>query len=417
VNAAEINYTLLAKVARDAGAKTGDFCVVHSLRTRLTVFAIVGDSGNSRGAEGSLALLQRLGYPVKNGKSGGEEAKNIVVRYFPGTNPDRRFFFTQAELEAAVRPLGLDTDFSTCHPGDAGRMVLAAIATSTIERVLPFVPLRRKETAPLSPNRLIQLDCPDTTSVRLIQQRLRDLGYTQRNKAGLVVPLAVDGGYGSHTADAVELFQMRHTTLNGQPMEVDGVVGSETWGALFGRDTVPVSLLHSDVPLLAKVLEIARAEIGTLEIPPGSNRGKRVEEYQRGVGIGPGDPWCVAFVYFCFASATSHLGAKNPVLVKKCRTGSVLAMWNQARANGVPTVTRDEAMADPSRVKPGMVFILSTGGGQGHTGLVSRVVGNRLETIEGNTNDGGSREGIGVFRRNGRSLSGINRGYIDFSAV
>jgi hypothetical protein len=50
----------------------------------------------------------------------------------------------------------------------------------------------------------------------------------------------------------------------------------------------------------------------------------------------------------------------------------------------------------------------------GHAGLVSRVVGNRMETIEGNTNDGGSREGIGVFRRSGRTLQSINRGFIEF---
>jgi hypothetical protein len=61
-----------------------------------------------------------------------------------------------------------------------------------------------------------------------------------------------------------------------------------------------------------------------------------------------------------------------------------------------------------------MVFVISTGGGMGHAGLFSRVVGNRMETIEGNTNDGGSREGIGVFRRSGRTLQSINRGFIEF---
>ncbi|MDD5199089.1 MAG: peptidoglycan-binding protein [Terrimicrobiaceae bacterium] len=429
VNAAEINYTLLAKAARDAGVKLGDFCVVHSLRTRLTVYAIVGDSGNSSGAEGSLALLQRLGYAVTNGKSGGEDARNIVVRYFAGTNPERRFFFSQAELEAAARPLDLDADFTSFHPGDPGTLVLAAIAASApvtagavsgaaslVERVLPFVPLRRNETALAYPNHLIRLDSADTAAVRLIQQRLRNLGYTERTDAGAVVPLNVDGGFGSNTADAVELFQMRHTTLNGDPLEVDGIVGSETWGALFGRDTVHASPAAPDEPLLAKVLEVAAGEIGTMEKPPGSNRGERVEMYQRGVGIGPGDPWCAAFVYYCFATAAKSLGAKNPLLEKACRTGCVLTLWNLARANGVPTITRDEALDDPSRVKPGMIFILSTGGGQGHTGLVARVSGNRVETIEGNTNDGGSREGIGVFRRTGRSVASINRGYIAFAS-
>ena len=42
----------------------GDFVVVHSMRTKQTVYGIVGDSGHSSGAEGSLALLQGLGYPL-----------------------------------------------------------------------------------------------------------------------------------------------------------------------------------------------------------------------------------------------------------------------------------------------------------------------------------------------------------------
>src|SRR5882724_4806618 len=112
VNAAEINYTLLATTAKKAGVKLGDFCAVHSLRTGFTVYAIVGDTGNSKGREGSLALLQRLGYKVKNGKSGGEDEDNIVVRYFAGTNPNRLFFFHQTELETKAQSLDLDTDFS-----------------------------------------------------------------------------------------------------------------------------------------------------------------------------------------------------------------------------------------------------------------------------------------------------------------
>lgn len=130
VNAAEINYTLLATAAKKAGVRLGDFCTVHSLRTRLTVYAIVGDSGNSSGAEGSLALLQRLGYDVKDGKSGGEEKKQIVVRYFAGTNQDQLFFLHQTELETKARSLNLDTDFSHYHAGDHGKLVFDAVASA-----------------------------------------------------------------------------------------------------------------------------------------------------------------------------------------------------------------------------------------------------------------------------------------------
>jgi hypothetical protein len=115
VNAAEINYTVLARSARDKGVKPGDFCVAHSIKKNKTVFAIVGDTGHSNGAEGSLALLQRLGFKVKNGKSVEEPITDIVVRYFAKSNPSKQFFFNQADLDTAAKKLNLDADFASFH--------------------------------------------------------------------------------------------------------------------------------------------------------------------------------------------------------------------------------------------------------------------------------------------------------------
>jgi hypothetical protein len=415
VNAAEINYTLHARAARQAGVALGDFCVAHSLRTRRTVYAIVGDGGNNSGAEGSLALLQRLGYNVTSGKTGGEDKQNIVVRYFAGSNPQKKFFFYQKEVDAAADKLNLDTDFSDFHPGDPGTLVFDKVSTTDggrAARVLPFAPLNKKADPPDYPGHLIKLDSDDEDSITLIQQRLRDLGYPR--SASDSRPLEVDGQFGADTFGAVELFQARHSSLLGQPLNVDGVVGSDTWGALFGRAAVHTSPPEPTKRLLRKVLEIAAGEIGVREDPPASNRGKRVQEYQASAGVDPGEPWCAAFVYWCFANAASALGVANPMKTKGCRTGSVVELWDQANANGVKIVTHDAALADPSRVLPGMVFIITMNGGHGHTGLVSKVIGNSLETIEGNTNDDGSREGIGVFRRTGRSIASINRGFINF---
>jgi Putative peptidoglycan binding domain/CHAP domain len=416
VNGSEINYTLHALVARQARVALGDFCVVHSLRTNRTVYAIVGDSGNNSGAEGSLALLQRLGYHVSDGKSGGEDDRNIVVRYFAGSNPQKKFFFHQAELDTAADKLKLDADFSEFHEGDPGNLVFDKVSTTdgdTPARVLPFAPLDHDEEAPAYPGDLIKIDSEDTASVELIQQRLRDLGYPR--SATDPRPLGVDGHFGTDTFNAVELFQARHTDLLGQPLEVDGIVGSDTWGALFGRAAIHTSPPKSTSRLLRKVLEVAAGEIGVREDPPASNRGERVEKYQASAGVDPGEPWCAAFVYFCFATAASDLGVANPMKEKKCRTGSVVELWEQANANGAGIVTHDVAFADPSHVLPGMIFVITMSGGHGHCGLVSRVIGNSLETIEGNTNDDGSRDGIGVFRRTGRSIASINRGFIDFS--
>ena len=72
-----------------------------------------------------------------------------------------------------------------------------------------------------------------------------------------------------------------------------------------------------------------------------------------------------------------------------------------------------DATANPALVKPGHIFIMSFGGGMGHTGLVESVNGGFMNVIEGNTNDNGSREGIGVFRRV-RKINSINKGFLEY---
>jgi len=131
------------------------------------------------------------------------------------------------------------------------------------------------------------------------------------------------------------------------------------------------------------------------------------------VGLDPTEgsfSWCAAFVYFCFAQASATRNLNNPVV----RTAGVLDHWNEAGARRIHRLSTEECQNESSLVTPGMIFIITTGGGHGHTGLVEEVRGLALTTIEGNTNAGGSREGIGVFRRTSRRVSDINRGFIDY---
>jgi hypothetical protein len=161
------------------------------------------------------------------------------------------------------------------------------------------------------------------------------------------------------------------------------------------------------------VLQIAANEIGTVEAPPGSNRGPKVDVYLRTVGLDPASgsfAWCAAFVYWCFSEAARRLAIPNPVI----RTAGVLDHWNKAGAAGIRRVAFDEATAQPPLVQPGMIFVIGTSGGNGHTGLIERVDGVQLTTIEGNTNEGGSRDGVGVFRRTARRIGNINRGFLAY---
>jgi hypothetical protein len=50
----------------------------------------------------------------------------------------------------------------------------------------------------------------------------------------------------------------------------------------------------------------------------------------------------------------------------------------------------------------------------GHTGLVEKVSGGLLTTIEGNTDASRTREGGGVYRLT-RKIGEINKGFIDYS--
>jgi hypothetical protein len=252
------------------------------------------------------------------------------------------------------------------------------------------------------PGHVIGLRDPDTASVTLIQRRLNQLGCG---------PVAEDGDFGPQTQEGVELFQVRSADHFGANLDVDGRVGPLTWASLFAIPAVPV-VTDPGNPLLVETLRFAAKQIGVMEQPLGSNRGPQVDFYLKSVGADLGTPWCAAFVYFCFQQAAVGLGSANPVI----RTASVLDHWNRAGAAGIPRLGRDECVATPSLVRPGMIFIIINSNGSGHCGLVESVTGSLLTTIEGNTNDTGSREGIGVFRRQKRTIASVSRGYLSYEA-
>lgn len=141
----------------------------------------------------------------------------------------------------------------------------------------------------------------------------------------------------------------------------------------------------------AKVIAIAQSQLGVSEQPPGSNKGPEVDKYLASVGINFPAAWCAAFVYWCHQQAG---------IAGVPKTGGVIDMWNKAPYNRV------------TQPQPGDVVIFDHGGGKGHTGIVESVKGDTLTTIEGNTNDDGSREGYEVARRQ-RSASSA-KGFLRF---
>ena len=121
VDARKINYVVRGKKAGRRGVEVGDFVAVYSKKTHKAVFAIVGDTGNPSGDEGSLHLLQELGYPFHDGISDSVTRPEVVVRFYPNSNPKHQFLFTQVALDEAATKLGLSRDFSDARASNCGR--------------------------------------------------------------------------------------------------------------------------------------------------------------------------------------------------------------------------------------------------------------------------------------------------------
>lgn len=141
--------------------------------------------------------------------------------------------------------------------------------------------------------------------------------------------------------------------------------------------------------------------------PPGkNNHGPDVEAIQKRVGLNAGQPWCQAFVYTVFDDFCKQKGIPNPVP----KVGGVLNHWNMAPSDS--KITREQAIADPTKVKAGQVFAKSSparGASAGHTGIVIGVTadGSSFMTLDGNSSDSV------VVRTYKMSMPGL-KGFVDY---
>mgnify|MGYP003733501977 CR=1 FL=1 len=144
---------------------------------------------------------------------------------------------------------------------------------------------------------------------------------------------------------------------------------------------------------VAAAVQIALSKVGEKEEPAGSNDSPFIRECLASVNLQPKQPWCMAFMYWCFSKAWQQCGlSAMPVP----RTGHVLTCWNKT-----PIARRVMAKsANRANVKAGAQFFMDFGSNKGHTGiLLEWVDAYKFKTIEGNTDASGSRTGGQVMIR------------------
>jgi hypothetical protein len=138
------------------------------------------------------------------------------------------------------------------------------------------------------------------------------------------------------------------------------------------------------------LIEVAQAEVGVKETGL-TNRGPRVDDYQRATWLEVKDwgAWCAAFVCFCVREALVawHL----PVVTssfERPRTASAFGFEKWSLAQDSTTQTRKPCGLD---IKRGDLVIFSFS----HIGIATSAPDGRgfITTIEGNSNAKGSRTG------------------------
>lgn len=144
-------------------------------------------------------------------------------------------------------------------------------------------------------------------------------------------------------------------------------------------------------PIAAVVAE-ALSYLGTEEQPRGSNRSTRIDYWLTESGVPVANPWCMAWLWNVGRQA---LGAANPLP----RTALVQTCYEWARDGGLEYATPE--------VGDLYVRWYPSLNRYAHVGLVIERDGDHVQTLDGNTTDGGSREGYGVLKRRVAVVQGI----------
>lgn len=138
------------------------------------------------------------------------------------------------------------------------------------------------------------------------------------------------------------------------------------------------------LPLTERALHAAAARVGEREAR--HNSGPWIDRFLAAVGLNPGYAWCASFVYWSLIVS----GWPADRLPQR-RKAAAVVNW-RSWALQADLLTKTPRRGD-------LMLWVNADGMTGHIGFVTSVNGRQVQTIEGNTNEAGSREGDGVYRK------------------
>jgi hypothetical protein len=182
---------------------------------------------------------------------------------------------------------------------------------------------------------------------------------------------------------------MRWPSISGEPLAGEqevGRFGAWTIVSRLGGPAGNCGLSDDDI------VRMAEGDIGLREVPDGCNCGEQIQKF---LGSSSSEAWCADAVSFWYNAAGHPFSGGND---GGWRIAGVSAMkaWLEANGRWFPAGSAE----DP---RPGDVVVF---GDEDHVGIVERLDGDTLETIEGNH---GNAVGRGSYPRVGGSVMGWGR--------
>jgi hypothetical protein len=195
--------------------------------------------------------------------------------------------------------------------------------------------------------------------------------------------VGIDGDFGPATQSAVKDFQ------NKTGLAATGIIDANT----FERLVAPMKAALQPIPSNGQslgALVVAYAQQHLAQHPHevgGQNKGPWVRLYMDGH---EGTPWawCAGFTCFCLKKACDTLGTQMPIKASFSCDELVASAKQHGR------------FVEHDKTGPGSFFLVRKSSTDWtHTGIIVSTAGETFRTIEGNTNDDGSREGYEVCAR------------------
>ncbi len=151
---------------------------------------------------------------------------------------------------------------------------------------------------------------------------------------------------------------------------------------------------------MKELAEIAERYVGVEESPRGSNCGPVVNTFKAATTLSPrGDwPWCAAFVSFCVQSLIKESVRESIEAPPMLAAAYSFESWGK-KNNALVFRPKNCPPYIPQR---GDIVIFNFS----HVGIVTKGGEKSFQTIEGNTNAAGGREGYQVARKT-RTLASV----------